>query len=101
MTAPGCGPAGRRIDTTLSNGRAATMERRKIMLGTTLSILIPAVVIAYGVWLAVRMIRNRSTGKCGNCAGCPYAGGCHSVRDCRLEKDQPEHKQQQEAPKDD
>ncbi len=58
------------------------------MLGTTLSIVIPAVVFAYGVWLAVRLIRNRKKGgSCGGgCAGCPYAGSCHSVSDCRLEQ---------------
>ena len=55
------------------------------MLGTTLSIVIPAVVIGYGIWLAVRMIRNRKKGGCGGgCANCPYAGGCRSVEDCRL-----------------
>ncbi len=57
------------------------------MLGTTLSIVIPVVVVAYGVWLAVRLIRNRKKGGCcgGGCAGCPYAGGCHGTEDCRLE----------------
>ena len=29
------------------------------MIGTWLSILIPLVLLGYGVWLAVRMIRNR------------------------------------------
>ncbi|NCB36714.1 MAG: FeoB-associated Cys-rich membrane protein [Clostridia bacterium] len=68
------------------------MERRIYMLGTTLSIVIPVVLIAYGVWLAVRMIRNRSTGKCGSCGSCPYAGGCHSAENCRLEQEQREAK---------
>jgi hypothetical protein len=58
------------------------------MLGTTLSIVIPVVVFAYGVWLAVRLIRNRKKGGgCGGgCAGCPYAGSCHSAADCRLDE---------------
>ena len=48
------------------------------MLGVTLSIVIPAVLIAYGVWLAVRMIRNRKRGcgYSGGCGSCPYAGNC-------------------------
>lgn len=48
------------------------------MLGVTLSIVIPAVLFAYGVWLAVRMIRNRKKGVgcSGGCGSCPYAGNC-------------------------
>jgi hypothetical protein len=65
------------------------LDEEKNMLGTTLTILIPAVVIAYGVWLAVRLIRNRKKGGCcgGGCAGCPYAGGCRSTESCRLNED--------------
>ena len=53
------------------------------MWGATLSIVIPVVLIAYGVWLAVRLIFNRKKGPhCGGgCAGCPYAGGCDRCRD--------------------
>lgn len=56
------------------------------MLGTTLSIVIPLVLIGYGVWLAVKLIRNRKKGGgCGGgCAGCPYAGSCHSTEECKL-----------------
>lgn len=55
------------------------------MLGMTLSIVIPAVVFGYGIWLAVRLIRNRKKGGyCGGCASCPYAGSCHSTEDCRV-----------------
>lgn len=61
-------------------------------MSTTLSIVIPVVIIAYGVWLAVRMIRNRSTGKCGDCGNCPYAGGCHSAGDCQLKQEPKEAK---------
>ena len=62
------------------------------MLGITLSIVIPVVLIGYGIWLAVRMIRNRKKGGscCGGCAGCPYAGNCHSTDDCRI-KEEKEH----------
>ena len=53
------------------------------MFGFTLSIVIPVVVFGYGVWLAVRMIRNRKKGGCNGCAGCPYAGQCGaSCDDC-------------------
>ena len=50
------------------------------MLGTWLSILIPLVLLGFGIWLAVRMIRNRKKGvTCsGGCSGCPYAGSCHA-----------------------
>ena len=62
------------------------------MLGTTLSIVIPVAVIGYGVWLAVRMIKNRRRGgACGSCAGCPYAGGCRSADACRLSGKDPRH----------
>jgi len=58
------------------------------MWGITLSIVIPVVVIGYGVWLAVRMIRNRKKGACGgDCSGCPYAGGCQGDAPCRLKKE--------------
>ena len=55
------------------------------MFGFTLSIVIPVVVFGYGIWLAVRMIKNRKKGGscCGGCAGCPYAGSCHSPEDCQ------------------
>ncbi len=49
------------------------------MLGTILSIVLPVVVIGYGVWLAIRLIRNRKKGVgcSGGCGSCPYAGRCH------------------------
>lgn len=48
------------------------------MLGITLSIVIPVVLIGYGIWLAARMVRNRKkgTGCAGGCSCCPYAGDC-------------------------
>jgi len=59
------------------------------MLGYTLTIVIPVVVFGYGIWLAVRMIKNRKKGGscCGGCAGCPYAGNCSSPDDCRVKED--------------
>ena len=47
-------------------------------LGNTLTILIPFVVLAYALWLIIRMIRDRKKGKCGlgGCAGCPVGEGC-------------------------
>ena len=58
------------------------------MLGTSLSIVIPLVVIAYGIWLVVRMVRNCKTGGCaGGCGDCPYAGECH-VKDARPHKEE-------------
>ena len=65
------------------------------MIGDTLTIVIPAVLIAYGVWLAVRMIRRRKAGggcsSCGGCTGCPYAGSCHNTEECRLPKGGAKH----------
>jgi len=62
------------------------------MWGITLSIVIPAVVIGYGIWLAVRLIRDRKKGDGGGCAGCPYAGSCHGTEDCRLTETEKEKK---------
>ena len=47
-------------------------------LNNTLNILIPLVILAYALWLVIRMIRNRKKGKCGlgGCAGCPVEDGC-------------------------
>ena len=58
------------------------------MLGTWLSILIPLVLLSYGVWLAVRMIRNRRKGvTCsGGCSGCPYAGNCHTKTETKSDQ---------------
>ena len=56
------------------------------MIGLTLSIVIPVVVLGYGVWLAVKLLRDRKKGG-GGCAGCPYAGGCRCVKDCKLSKE--------------
>lgn len=62
------------------------------MWGLTLSIVIPVVLIGYGVYLAVRMIRNRKRGGCcGGCAGCPYAGDCGGRDACRLPKEEQKH----------
>ena len=47
------------------------------MLAQVLNVLIPAVVIGYGLFLLMRMLRGR--GKrcgCGGCSGCPMAGSC-------------------------
>jgi hypothetical protein len=55
------------------------------MLGTVLTIAIPALVFGYGIWLAVRMIRHRNRGGCcSGCGSCPYAGDCSSTAACRL-----------------
>lgn len=63
------------------------------MLADTLTIVIPLTVFAYGVWLAVRMVRNRKKrkgcGGCSGCSGCPYAGSCASAEDCKLDRGEP------------
>ncbi len=50
-------------------------------MGTVLTVTLPLVVIAYAVWLLLRMLRRRkSDGACaGGCAGCPYADGCRAA----------------------
>ena len=51
-------------------------------MGTMLTVTIPLVLIGYGVWLAVRMIRRKGRGSAcaGGCAGCPYADGCRAAK---------------------
>lgn len=63
------------------------------MFGETLSVVIPLVIISYGVYLAVRMFRNRKKGGgcCGGCVNCPYAGSCSSTEDCRLTHEEKKH----------
>ena len=63
------------------------------MLSATLSVVIPTVVIGYGLWIAVRMFRNRKKGGgcCGGCASCPYAGSCHDPDACRAQESGKKH----------
>ena len=63
------------------------------MIGIMLSIVIPAVVIGYGVWLAVRMVRNRNRKGCGygGCGSCPYAGSCQSTENFERPKREEPH----------
>ncbi len=42
-------------------------------MGKVLNVLIPVLVLGYGVYLAVGMVRRRG---CGHCGGCPMAGHC-------------------------
>ena len=49
---------------------------------SVLNITIPAVVIAYAIYLIYRILRKRKRcGHFGGCAGCPYANGCASVKE--------------------
>ena len=58
------------------------------MLGTVLSVVIPLVVVGYGVFLAVRLWRNRKRGHgCSGCAGCPWASECPGSCPARREED--------------
>ena len=51
-------------------------------LGNTLTVVIPLVVLGYGVWLVYRMIRGRGKGNCGfgGCYGCPMRDSCETVQ---------------------
>ncbi len=50
-------------------------------MGRTLTVLIPLVVLAYALWLIVRMIKSRKQGNCGcGCGGCPIREGCEIVQ---------------------
>lgn len=42
-------------------------------MSTILNVLIPAAVLAYAVFVIVRLRKNRG---CSGCAGCPMAGQC-------------------------
>lgn len=54
---------------------------RTQMLAQTLNILIPAVVVGYGIYLLVRMLRGRTKGcGCGGCSGCPMAESCSTIK---------------------
>ena len=46
-------------------------------MGKVLNVLIPVLVLGYGVYLAVGMVRRRG---CGHCGGCPMANQCQSNR---------------------
>ena len=46
-------------------------------MGKVLNVLIPVLVLGYGVYLAVSLLRRRG---CGHCAGCPMAGQCQGNR---------------------
>ena len=46
-------------------------------MSLVLNITIPVVILAYAVYLIVRMVKQRRRcGHWGGCAGCPYAHGC-------------------------
>lgn len=51
-------------------------------MGTVLTVTLPLVLLAYAVWLLVRMLRRRGRGGtcAGGCAGCPYADGCRAAK---------------------
>ena len=38
-------------------------------------------IVGYTVYVLIHMRRNRG-GSCGSCAGCPYAGKCHTEKKC-------------------
>ena len=42
-------------------------------MGAILNILIPAAVLAYAVFVIIRLRRHRG---CSGCSGCPMAGQC-------------------------
>lgn len=46
-----------------------------------LNVVIPAVILGYGVYLVVRLFQKRRRGcSCGGCSGCPMADGCRLVQ---------------------
>jgi hypothetical protein len=51
-------------------------------MGVFLSVTLPLVLLAYAIWLAVRMVRRRARGGAcaGGCASCPYADGCRAAK---------------------
>ena len=58
-------------------------------MGTVLTITLPVVLVAYGVWLVVRMVRSRHRISCdGGCYHCPYADGCRAVKPPQPEGEQ-------------
>ena len=59
-------------------------------MGTVLTVTLPLVLLAYAVWLLVRMLRRRGRGGtcAGGCAGCPYADGCRAVKPPQPEGEQ-------------
>ena len=65
-------------------------KEREIVMGFTLTVLIPLVVLAYAVWLVARMVRARRRGEStcgyGGCAGCPMAEGCQLAKKREAER---------------
>lgn len=46
-------------------------------MSTILTVTIPTVIIGYGIYLVIHLLRNRKNG-CGcGCSGCPMNGNCH------------------------
>ena len=62
-------------------------------MGTVLTITLPVVLLGYGLWLAIRMLRRRKGGGActGGCAGCPYADGCRAAKPAHPKGEKKDH----------
>ncbi len=57
-----------------------------------LNVVIPTLLVGYGIYLVFRMIRNRKRGcSCGGCSGCPMADSCRVVRNQKHQKEKDHH----------